>query len=46
MIIRKLRLYLAEIEYLFDHWGQSIVGDLESGGQASADRMGRLFMVI
>ena len=34
MIIQKLRLFLAEIEAFVDHWGQSIVGDLENVGQA------------
>ena len=45
MIIRKLRLFLEGIEDFFDRWGQSIVGDLENGGQASDDHVDRLFEV-
>ena len=33
MIIRKLTFVLVEIEAFVNCWGQSIVGDLENGGQ-------------
>ena len=45
MIIRKSRLCLAEIEAFVDHWGRLIVGDLENGGQADAEYLGRIFEV-
>ena len=45
MIIQKLKLFSAEIEALVDRWGRSIGGDLENGGQAAADRVGRIFEV-
>ena len=45
MIIRKLRLCLAEIETLVGLWGQSIVGDLENSGHASSKNVGRIFEV-
>ena len=35
--------FLAEIEYLVDRWGQSIVGDLEIGGHAADKYVGQNF---
>ena len=45
MIIQKLWLCLADIEAFANSWGQSIVGDLEDGGQDSYDHVGQLFDV-
>ena len=45
MIIRKLRLFLEDIEAYVNCWGQSIVGDLENCGQADAEHIGRLLYV-
>ena len=45
MIIRKLRLCLADIEYFVDRWGQSIVIDLKNVVQAAAEHVGQIFEV-
>ena len=34
---------LAYIEDFVGHWGRSLFGDLENGGQAAAEHVGRLF---
>ena len=34
---------LEDIEALVDIWGRSIVGDLENGGQAADEHVGRIF---
>ena len=39
----KTRLCLAEIEAFVDFRGWSVVGDLENGGQAATEHVGRLF---
>ena len=45
MVNQKLIIFSSEIEAFVDHWGRSIVGDLENGGQADADYVGQLFEV-
>ena len=45
MIIRKLRLCSVNIETLVNCQDRYIVGDLENGGQAGADYVGRMFEV-
>ena len=45
MIIRKLRLFLVGIESFIDHLGQSIVGELENGGEAADEHVGHIFEV-
>ena len=45
MIIRKWRLFPAEIKAFADCWGQSIVGDSENGGQDASEHTGLIFEV-
>ena len=39
MVIRKLVLCSSEIEAFENHWGWSIVGDLENGGQSATEHV-------
>ena len=41
MINGKLRICSEEIEAFIYRWGWSIVGDLENGGKAAAEYVGR-----
>ena len=43
MIIRKLRLCLADIEVFVNCWGQSIICDLENGLKAAAEHVEQIF---
>ena len=45
MIIWQSRICSADIEAVVDHWGQSIVSDLENGGQAPDEDVVQLFEV-
>ena len=45
MVNQKSKLSLVDIEAFIDHWGRLIAGDLESGGQAASEHMGRIFEV-
>ena len=45
MIILKSRLFPVNIDFLVDHQGRLIVGNLKNGGQADVEHVGRLFEV-
>ena len=45
MIIQKLRLCLSDIEAFFYLWYQSLVGELENGGQDATDHVVQIFEV-
>ena len=45
MYYYKIDTFSVDIEDFIYLWGQLIVGDLENGGQAADEHVGRLFQV-
>ena len=45
MIIKKMRLCLADIEAFVNSWGWYIVDDMENGEQAAAEHVGLIIQV-